>query len=213
MNNSIRQRPALPRSLYQPSLIWTTALLIYAPGLYIVPALLLYVVATEVDNLALQLALMFPLTILAAYGLNLLGFVGHEGMHLSLTKNRYLSALIGLFYSSSVVTYFEMGFAMQHWNHHRYTNQELDHDMVLVKRYKTWWSRLLFSRWVYNWEYFRRTVLTAMPFIVMGLLYLTNAAYLEPLFTDPLGRRMLWGALIMQTIGYLIIRKMVQLKV
>jgi len=162
MNNSIRQRPALPRALYKPSLIWTTALLIYAPGLYAVPALLLYVVATEVDNLALQLAFMFPLTIVAAYGLNLLGFIGHEGMHLSLTKNRYLSALIGLFYASSVVTYFEMGFAMQHWNHHRYTNQELDHDMLLVRRFKTWWSRLLFSRWVYNWEYFRRTVLTAL---------------------------------------------------
>src|SRR5436309_2328895 len=58
MNNSIRQRPALPRSLYQPSLMWTTALLIYAPGLYIVPALLLYVVATAVLALGLQLGVL-----------------------------------------------------------------------------------------------------------------------------------------------------------
>jgi tight adherence protein B len=56
-------------------------------------------------------------------------------------------------------------------------------------------------------------VLTAMPFLVMGLLYLTNPVYLSTLFTDPIGRRMVWGALVLQTIGYLIIRKMIRLKV
>jgi len=56
-------------------------------------------------------------------------------------------------------------------------------------------------------------VLTAMPFIVLFLLYLTNPGYLTPLFTDPIGLRLLWGAAVMQFIGYLIIRKMVRIKV
>lgn len=56
-------------------------------------------------------------------------------------------------------------------------------------------------------------VLTAMPFIVLALLYMTNPDYIAPLFTDPVGRRALWGAAIMQFIGYLIIRKMVRIKV
>ena len=162
MNHSIRQRPALPRALYEPSLYWSAAFLIYAVFLYVIPAWLLYIVATDVESIPLRVLLMIPLTVVAAYGLNLLGFVGHEGMHGSLTKNRYTSAVIGIFYASSVVTYFEVGFAMQHWNHHRYTNQSLDHDMILVMRFKKWWTRLLFSRWIYNWEYFKRTVQTAL---------------------------------------------------
>jgi tight adherence protein B len=56
-------------------------------------------------------------------------------------------------------------------------------------------------------------VLTAMPFIVLGLLYLTNPGYIAPLFIDPIGLRALWAAAIMQFIGYLIIRKMVRIKV
>lgn len=56
-------------------------------------------------------------------------------------------------------------------------------------------------------------VLTAMPFIVLALLYMTNPNYIEPLFTDPIGRRALWAAAIMQFIGYLIIRKMIRIKV
>jgi len=56
-------------------------------------------------------------------------------------------------------------------------------------------------------------VLTAMPFIVLGLMYLVNPGYLAPLFTDAIGLRALWAAAIMQFIGYLIIRKMVRIKV
>src|SRR5436190_18464482 len=56
-------------------------------------------------------------------------------------------------------------------------------------------------------------VLTEMPFIVLGLLYLTNPGYIAPLFIDPIGLRALWAAAIMQFIGYLIIRKMVRIKV
>jgi len=56
-------------------------------------------------------------------------------------------------------------------------------------------------------------VLTAMPFIVLGLMYFVNPGYLAPLFTDAIGLRALWAAAIMQFIGYLIIRKMVRIKV
>lgn len=101
---------------------------------------------------------MIPLTAIAGYGLNMMGFVGHEGMHGSLLTNRTASAVLGLFSASAVATYFEMGFAMSHWNHHRFTNQEDDPDVAPVAHLKTWWQRLLISRWIYNWLYFRHTL-------------------------------------------------------
>jgi tight adherence protein B len=56
-------------------------------------------------------------------------------------------------------------------------------------------------------------VLTAMPFIALALLYVINPGYITPLFTDPMGQRALWVAAFMQLMGYLIIRKMVRIKV
>ena len=56
-------------------------------------------------------------------------------------------------------------------------------------------------------------VLIAMPFAAAMLMYMANAEYISPLFTDSLGREMLITAGIMQLAGYLIIRKIVKVKV
>jgi fatty acid desaturase len=119
-------------------------------------------VATGELVFAAKIAVMLPLTILAGYGLNMLGFVGHEGMHGSLFRNRTASAVVGLFTSAAVVTYFELGFAMSHWNHHRFTNQADDPDILPVRKLKTWWQRLLFSRLIYNTLYFKHTLNRAL---------------------------------------------------
>jgi tight adherence protein B len=55
--------------------------------------------------------------------------------------------------------------------------------------------------------------LIALPFIVSLLLYMANPGYMLSLLTDSLGQKALMVAAIMQFIGYLIIRKMVRIKV
>jgi fatty acid desaturase len=134
----------------------------YAVCLFMLPAWANYKVATGDWLLISKIVVMIPLTILAAYGLNMMGFIGHEGTHGSLLRNKKWSAITGIFFASAVVTYFEMGFAMSHWNHHRYTNQNDDPDVGPVSHLTTWWQRILFSRIIYNTLYFKYTLIMAL---------------------------------------------------
>ena len=56
-------------------------------------------------------------------------------------------------------------------------------------------------------------VLAALPFTVGGLLSIINPGYLNPLFDEPIGRILVGGALVMEVIGFIIIRKIVTLDV
>jgi len=56
-------------------------------------------------------------------------------------------------------------------------------------------------------------VLLALPFVLFIAVYQLNPDYLMVLFTDPLGTKMLVGAIIMQLLGALVIRKIVNIKV
>ena len=56
-------------------------------------------------------------------------------------------------------------------------------------------------------------VLIGMPFAGGILMYLANPEYMGPLFTDPLGHIALGIAGVMMFFGYLIIKKMVAMKV
>jgi fatty acid desaturase len=82
-------------------------------------------------------------------------------MHLSLTRNRYVSAILGIFFSSMVINFMEIGFAIGHWDHHRYTNQPLDPDCELFARYRGFWRRLLLARFRSNRQYHSITLRTA----------------------------------------------------
>ena len=55
-------------------------------------------------------------------------------------------------------------------------------------------------------------VLMAIPPIAALLFFITNRAYIMILFTDPLGHMLVGGAIISQTLGYLVIRKVIQIK-
>ncbi len=57
------------------------------------------------------------------------------------------------------------------------------------------------------------TILMALPPAMAFLLYLVNRDYILSLFTDPLGLRMLAFALGMQAIGFLVIRKIIRIRV
>ena len=56
-------------------------------------------------------------------------------------------------------------------------------------------------------------VLLALPPGLFVVMYYLNPAYSMTLFTDPMGHQMLIGAAILQVVGALVIRKIVNIKV
>ena len=56
-------------------------------------------------------------------------------------------------------------------------------------------------------------ILCAMPFIMFALLSLVNPEYEKPLFTDPLGIRLIYIGLAMMVVGILVVRKVINVKV
>jgi len=56
-------------------------------------------------------------------------------------------------------------------------------------------------------------VLMGLPVALFVVVYRLNPDYLMVLFTDPMGKKMLIGAIIMQFVGALVIRKIVNIKV
>jgi tight adherence protein B len=61
----------------------------------------------------------------------------------------------------------------------------------------------------------RLTMLLLMgmpPLIVMGM-YFMNPQFIRPLFTDPIGHAMLVIGIVLQTMGYFVIRKIIRIQV
>jgi len=56
-------------------------------------------------------------------------------------------------------------------------------------------------------------ILCTAPFAMFGLISLVNKNYEKPLFSDPLGIKMIYTGLIMMVIGILAIRKIIDIKV
>jgi tight adherence protein B len=44
-------------------------------------------------------------------------------------------------------------------------------------------------------------------------MMLMNPSFIKPLFTDPLGHTLLVGGILLQTIGYFVIRKIIKIQV
>lgn len=55
-------------------------------------------------------------------------------------------------------------------------------------------------------------VLAALPFALGGFLYFGSPGYLDPLFNDPIGHMAIAGAIVMIIIGFVVIRKIVDIK-
>jgi len=56
-------------------------------------------------------------------------------------------------------------------------------------------------------------VLLALPPVLFLAVYQLNPSYMMPLFTDPMGKQLLAGAVLMQVLGALVIRKIINIKV
>jgi tight adherence protein B len=56
-------------------------------------------------------------------------------------------------------------------------------------------------------------VIALLPVGVAGLFVVISPAYIQPLFTDPLGRVMLGVSTFLEVIGVLVIRKILSIEV
>jgi tight adherence protein B len=56
-------------------------------------------------------------------------------------------------------------------------------------------------------------VLSFLPIGVAFILFLMNPAYMTPLWTDPMGRSMVFAAVVMQITGMFVIRKIIRIKI
>jgi len=56
-------------------------------------------------------------------------------------------------------------------------------------------------------------VLLALPVLLFLAVYQLNREYVMVLFTEPMGKKMLAGAIVMQILGALVIRKIINIKV
>jgi tight adherence protein B len=57
------------------------------------------------------------------------------------------------------------------------------------------------------------TILTLLPIATLGGLLLTSPGYLDPMVTDPLGRKIVLAAVVAQFVGNFFIRKIIRIKV
>ncbi len=56
-------------------------------------------------------------------------------------------------------------------------------------------------------------ILSLLPFAVLGLMLLTNLQYVSMLWTDPVGRRMLWFCTVLLVIGIFWLRKIIRIRI
>jgi beta-carotene hydroxylase len=159
---SAPRRPAIPRGWYEPSTTGSAAFVLYAVTLFLVPAYLSVQVVHAQASAWLKLAALVPLLILSQQGLHLCGWVGHEGLHFTLHRNRYVSAVVGIFVSSFTPAFMAVGAAFSHWQHHRYTNLPNDPHCVMFPQYRTALARLLWARPFANRRFVRETLKVAL---------------------------------------------------
>jgi len=56
-------------------------------------------------------------------------------------------------------------------------------------------------------------LLMMLPPIIITIMLFMSPAFIRPLFTDPMGHAMIAGGITLQTIGYFVIRKIIQIQV
>ena len=157
--NSVKKKPKLPASFYDKSYLGTaglvgTMLLLYVGG----GVLNTYVWLHAALPLGGKVLVTAPVFLLAGQGMHLMGWIGHDGLHFNLARNRHVSTVIGIVFSAMTVLFVEMGMALDHWTHHRYTNTSRDPDLALFETNRTFLSRMLFTRARANRLYLRRIV-------------------------------------------------------
>ena len=152
------KKPKLPRALMQVSLLGSVGFIAYALAMFVVPSFACWRVWQSALPLVAKLALSAVLVVMSGQGLHLLGWVGHEGWHFNLSRNKKLSAFVGTLFGSMVVSFFTVGMNLTHWDHHRFTNKPGDPDCALFSPHKTLWSRFVVARLALNRTHIRNVM-------------------------------------------------------
>jgi fatty acid desaturase len=140
------RRPRLPPRFHQVGLVGTTLYLMHALAFFLIPAIAAGVVVDSSAPVALRWTLTIVLGVIAGHGMHLLTFVGHEGMHTNLHRNKYISAAFALLWSAPVPFFFIVGYSVTHWKHHRFAGQSCDPDAIIFSKYKNFTSRFFLGR-------------------------------------------------------------------
>jgi tight adherence protein B len=56
-------------------------------------------------------------------------------------------------------------------------------------------------------------LLMGMPPVIVVTMLVMNPSFIHPLFADPLGHTLVVAGITLQTIGYFVIRKIIQIQV
>ncbi len=153
VNSKKYTKPVLDKSFYEPDIFMSFVYIGYGLAMFSVFGWLNYEVAISHWHIIWKVPCMILFSVLSAAGLYSLAFAGHEGMHGSLLPNPKWGLVTGMFFSSAVMTYFDLGLCLRHWDHHKYTNTEKDPDLYPTAHLNTWWERFLLSRVIFNWLY------------------------------------------------------------
>jgi fatty acid desaturase len=163
---STKVPPRLPSKFYKKSPLWSAALIttmlvvFFGSG-----ATSCYLWLHTSLPLTVKVLLSVPLFALGGQGIHLMGFIGHEGLHFNLAKNRHLSMTLGTLFSSCTVLFIQMGMTLDHWTHHKYCNTPKDPDLRLFGKHESFLTRVLFARSSASRLYARRAfrMMIGMP--------------------------------------------------
>lgn len=156
-SRSKRPRPGLPAEFYRPEPAWVLLYFAYAFALFFGCGYACYTVAVSGWPLLLKIPTVVVCAFLASNGLHVLGWLAHEGIHLSMVKHKQLNLVLGCF-AGSVLFFPTIGLGIAHWPHHRFTNRPEDPDTLVQSRCRTFWSRLFLGRIIANRSYFGNAV-------------------------------------------------------
>lgn len=140
------ERLKLPKKFHQISPFFITLYLIHAMAFFLIPAMVAFNIADLPMSTPVMVSLALTLGLIIGHGMHLLTFVGHEGMHTNLHRNKYLSAAIAILWSSPVPLFFIVGYSVTHWKHHRFAGQDNDPDAQIFSHYKNFVSRFFLGR-------------------------------------------------------------------
>ncbi|MCA9706076.1 MAG: fatty acid desaturase [Myxococcales bacterium] len=161
LDPTVMKRPSLPRAWYRPTVAGFLGYLLHASSWLVVFGFAsMSILGSELPTAA-KMVLLVPSVILTGHGFHMLGWFAHEGVHLSLLPNKYVSTAVGCVVGALALfpTY---GYGVTHWTHHRFTNQQSDPDTRIYSRYRTFWARFFMGRVAANRGYIRNTVLAAL---------------------------------------------------
>jgi fatty acid desaturase len=150
-------KPALRREMFEVAPLRSAAFVATAVGLFVAGGVGANLAVHSSLPLALRVMACGLGIVVACHGAHLMGFVGHEGIHANLHRNKHVSFLIGSFVSAAT-TFPALGYGAAHWNHHRFTNLGGDPDAALYVQFRTLLSRSLFARMKGSRSHMRNTL-------------------------------------------------------